>query len=581
MNNILSTLGSVLLNDHLCKLWITLELFFSNNSLLHLAFFSLDAYLHLVSFVARHSADVSNVRDDTKRKTCFKGKFCNPCSSDEQSEEDSMTKTKKKPQVGLRVSLVWLISPWIVSSIQSTVEFILDEAEVKSEDMALESGLCFIPEKNFVLLGFWFSYLFPMFMAIGFAKMWRRKLSEHFSSFQYLSDTGWKGLCCSTSILNVCSKFLNSSKRDGKRSYSYHRLDKSPLGLTHGRTISTPPGHLHKFFLLSRRMEGDPLNGLGFQSLRERNQITTESSIECHANRAATPVPCDDRRNFSDDNLYQDVQDFLTPAAPKHFKFRRHDSKDHLKTKLLRNIAPSSDSLEVITTPSAFPSHVLRLKTENLSKSEDPGKEEEKGKGKSKNGEGLVVMSTSSDCDNFLDRTTSTSNLLTDESSSSNKDLLHRKQALSNHRHYLHLPSLHDGVQSEDTFVPNFSNFSPSKEKHTSRITVGLVPKVPSIIHPPPTHSPPKMPPLSLPPITAAKTAIDHFSPNAHRMVMRLLLVYCLAWFPLQICNVVYAVCFWRECRSHVTYAEVMTFKWMAYSSAFICNLIVLLSLPK
>ena len=535
--------------------------------------------------MARNSADVSNMRDDRKRKSCFKGRFCNPCSSDEQSGEESVTKTKKKSQVGLRVSLVWLISPWIVSSIQSTVEFILDEAEVKSEDMTLESGLCFIPEKNFVLLGFWFSYLFPMFMAMGFAKMWRRKLSEHFASFQYLSDTGRKGQCCSVSILNVCSKFLNSSKRDGKRSYSYHRLDKSPLGLTHGRTISTPPGHLHKFFLLSKRMEGDPVNGLGFQSFRERNQITTEPSIECHANRAATPVPCDDRRNFSRDNLHQDVQDFSTATASKHFNFYRHESKDHLKTKLLDNFAPSSDSMEVITLPPALPSHLLQLKTGNSSTSQYPGKEELEGEGKWKNGEGQVGMSTRSECDaspdNFLDRTTSTSNLLTDETSSSNKDLLHRKQALSNHRHYHHLPSLHDGVQSEDAFVPNFSNFSPSKEKHTGGITVGLVPKVPSIIHPPPTHSPPRMPPLPPPPITAAKTAIDHFSPTAHRMVMRLLLVYCLAWFPLQICNVIYAVCFWRECGNHVTYVEVMTFKWMAYSSAFICNLIVLLSLPK
>lgn len=57
---------------------------------------------------------------------------------------------------------VWLSAPWSVSVVQSIAQFILSMADANSRD---RDGLCFIADRNFVILGTLFSYVIPVFVA--------------------------------------------------------------------------------------------------------------------------------------------------------------------------------------------------------------------------------------------------------------------------------------------------------------------------------------------------------------------------------------------------------------------------------
>ena len=109
-------------SDDVCKLWITLDYFFCNCTCLHLAFVNMERFLRLKD----------PVRSGQPPTTC---------------------------------SLVmWLGAPWIISLVQSVAQFMLSQ----SDHSVILTGICFISDKNFILLGVLFSFMIPMVIAMTF-----------------------------------------------------------------------------------------------------------------------------------------------------------------------------------------------------------------------------------------------------------------------------------------------------------------------------------------------------------------------------------------------------------------------------
>lgn len=69
--------------------------------------------------------------------------------------------------------LLWLGAPWAVSLVQSVAQFMLSQADA---DSRARPGLCFIADKNFVILGTLFSFVIPSFVAISFAALCRHEI---------------------------------------------------------------------------------------------------------------------------------------------------------------------------------------------------------------------------------------------------------------------------------------------------------------------------------------------------------------------------------------------------------------------
>lgn len=69
--------------------------------------------------------------------------------------------------------VLWLGAPWAVSLVQSVAQFMLSQADA---DSRARPGLCFIADKNFVILGTLFSFVIPSTVAIGFAALCRHEI---------------------------------------------------------------------------------------------------------------------------------------------------------------------------------------------------------------------------------------------------------------------------------------------------------------------------------------------------------------------------------------------------------------------
>lgn len=123
--------GEYRCSDSLCKFWITSDLFFCNNTCLHLAFMNMDTFLRLKDPL-RHGRNVTL------------------CSL-----------------------MLWLGAPWAVSFVQSVAQFMLSQAD---EDSRAREGLCFIADKNFVILGTIFSFVIPSIVAGSFAVLCRSEI---------------------------------------------------------------------------------------------------------------------------------------------------------------------------------------------------------------------------------------------------------------------------------------------------------------------------------------------------------------------------------------------------------------------
>jgi hypothetical protein len=108
--------------EEVCKLWVTVDLFLCNNTCLHLAFCSMDAFLRLKD----------SVRNGRPTTTCS--------------------------------LLLWLGAPWVISSVQAIAQFMLSQAD----QGIVNHGICFIPDKNFLILGTLFSFMIPAVIACVF-----------------------------------------------------------------------------------------------------------------------------------------------------------------------------------------------------------------------------------------------------------------------------------------------------------------------------------------------------------------------------------------------------------------------------
>lgn len=108
--------------EELCKLWVTVDLFLCNNTCLHLAFCSMDSFLRLKD----------SVRNGRPTTTCS--------------------------------LMLWLGAPWVISTVQAIAQFMLSQAD----QGIIQHGICFIPDKNFLILGTLFSFLIPAIIACVF-----------------------------------------------------------------------------------------------------------------------------------------------------------------------------------------------------------------------------------------------------------------------------------------------------------------------------------------------------------------------------------------------------------------------------
>lgn len=99
-----------------------MDLFFCNNTVLHLAFANMDTFLRLKD-PGRH------------------GGVSTTCST-----------------------ILWLGASWIIAAVQSMAQFMLSQEDTR----VVQNGVCFIPDKNFVLLGILFAFLIPTVVAILF-----------------------------------------------------------------------------------------------------------------------------------------------------------------------------------------------------------------------------------------------------------------------------------------------------------------------------------------------------------------------------------------------------------------------------
>ena len=114
--------GEFSYSEELCKLWITLDLFFCNNTCLHLAFTNMDTFLRL--------------KDPLRH-----GRGTTTCSL-----------------------ILWIGASWIIAFVQGIAQFMLSQADHGITD----HGICFIADKNFVILGTLFSFLIPVIISITF-----------------------------------------------------------------------------------------------------------------------------------------------------------------------------------------------------------------------------------------------------------------------------------------------------------------------------------------------------------------------------------------------------------------------------
>ena len=71
----------------------------------------------------------------------------------------------------------------------------------------------------------------------------------------------------------------------------------------------------------------------------------------------------------------------------------------------------------------------------------------------------------------------------------------------------------------------------------------------------------------------AVPDQILRYELSLFRMTGTMMAVYVLLWLPVSASNVVYGVC--QSCRDRMTFAEVITFKWLAYGSAALCTVIL------
>ncbi len=103
-------------------MWITLDLFFCNNTCLHLAFTNMDTFLRL--------------KDPLRH-----GRIITTCSV-----------------------VLWVGAPWMISFVQGIAQFMLSQGD----HGIIHGGICFIADKNFVILGTLFSFLIPTVISILF-----------------------------------------------------------------------------------------------------------------------------------------------------------------------------------------------------------------------------------------------------------------------------------------------------------------------------------------------------------------------------------------------------------------------------
>ncbi len=117
--------GSFTYSEDICKLWVTLDLFFCNNTSLHLAFTNMDTFLRL--------------KDPLRR-----GRDSTTCSV-----------------------VLWIGASWVISLVQGIAQFMLSQADHN----IVPGGICFIPDKNFVILGTLFSFVIPTLISMTFYGM--------------------------------------------------------------------------------------------------------------------------------------------------------------------------------------------------------------------------------------------------------------------------------------------------------------------------------------------------------------------------------------------------------------------------
>ena len=121
-STVVSVPGKFEYSEELCKLWVTLDLFFCNNTCLHLAFTNMDTFLRL--------------KDPLRH-----GRIVTTCSI-----------------------VLWIGAPWMISFVQAIAQFMLSQGD----HGIIHNGICFIPDKNFVILGTLFSFFIPSVISILF-----------------------------------------------------------------------------------------------------------------------------------------------------------------------------------------------------------------------------------------------------------------------------------------------------------------------------------------------------------------------------------------------------------------------------
>ena len=137
--------GSFTHSVALCKLWTSLDLFICNNTCLHLAFAIMDAYLRLKEPL-RHRGRGSPLR----------------CSR-----------------------ITWLLSPWLISLVQASAQFMLSE----SDHPIVHDGLCFIYNNNFLIVGSIFSYGIPNAITVAFYSLCYKEIKA-LKAGRYFDENG-------------------------------------------------------------------------------------------------------------------------------------------------------------------------------------------------------------------------------------------------------------------------------------------------------------------------------------------------------------------------------------------------------
>lgn len=129
-------------SEELCKVWVTLDLFFCNNTCLHLAFTNMDTFLRL--------------KDPLRH-----GRILTTCSV-----------------------VLWIGAPWIISSVQGIAQFMLSQGD----HGIIHDGICYIADKNFVILGTLFSFLIPTVISVLFYIMCVVEI-RHLKGGKFLDDS--------------------------------------------------------------------------------------------------------------------------------------------------------------------------------------------------------------------------------------------------------------------------------------------------------------------------------------------------------------------------------------------------------